>query len=99
MNRTTDTTNERYSRSPTLLFPRHPCPQTSPTPTYYYPGGILAKIITEEINGSLCRSPKEEVTTTIFSIGILKAPKPNGFPIYLYQSSWDQVGSELIGTL
>jgi hypothetical protein len=43
--------------------------------------GLFEPMISQEMNNDLCKEfTEEEISNTMFQIGPLKAPGPNGFP-------------------
>jgi hypothetical protein len=58
---------------------------------------LFAKLITDEVNGELCKPfSVEEISDAIFQIGPLKAPGPDGFPARFYQRNWVVLKEEIV---
>jgi hypothetical protein len=50
---------------------------------------LFRPMITEEMNAELCKEfSDEEISDTLFQIGPLKAPGPDGFPARFFQKNW-----------
>ncbi|XP_028082975.1 uncharacterized protein LOC114284266 [Camellia sinensis] len=57
---------------------------------------VVHSVISLEMNALLIQEVvDEEIKTAIFQLGLLKAPRPDGFPGFFYHQHWDIVGPSL----
>jgi hypothetical protein len=58
---------------------------------------LFSLIITKEMNYGLIKPySAEEISDTLFQIGPLKAPGPDGFPAHFFQRSWPVMKEDII---
>jgi hypothetical protein len=68
-------------------------PQVSPVQVC----DLFEQQITVEMNESLCKAFRDdEIGTTLFQIGPLKAPGPDGFPARFFQRNWATLKEDVI---
>lgn len=58
--------------------------------------GFFPRLEEEDLNMLNRNVSKQEITTTIFSIGGWKAPSPNGLLAMFFQSNWSHVKSSVV---
>jgi hypothetical protein len=60
---------------------------------------LFQQCISDETNTSLCRDFSEEISDTLFLIGPLKAPGPDGFPPRFFQRNWRVLKGDVVTTV
>lgn len=61
---------------------------------------VIDPVISYSMNSSLIRTITDaEIETAVFQLGALKAPGPDGFPGFFYQTYWDTVKSSTISAV
>jgi hypothetical protein len=62
--------------------------------------GLFEPMISQEMNNDLCKEfTEEEISNTMFQIGPLKAPGPNGFPACFFQRNWEVLRKDVIAVV
>ena len=62
--------------------------------------GMLMQTVTQEMNQDLMRAlTMKEVRRVVFSLGSLKAPRPDGLPGFFYQHYWSIVQGEVFDAI
>jgi hypothetical protein len=58
---------------------------------------LFQNCITDDTNATLCwEFSDEEISTALFQIGSLKAPRPDGFPAKFFQRNWAVLKDDVI---
>jgi hypothetical protein len=61
---------------------------------------LYEPLVSQEMNNELCKEfTDEEISNTIFQIGPLKAPGPDGFPACFFQHNWEVLNKEVIAVV
>lgn len=58
---------------------------------------LVKRTVTDDMNMALTKGfSAEEISNSLFQIGPLKAPGPDGFPAHFYQRNWDVMKDEVV---